>query len=285
MFKLINVLIIMKKYPFEISALEINDLDVCLGTKCLYELVFISKGKGVLYLDQQECTYQEKDFYILSPYYPHTFLPEETTVFTIIRFTEVFFNHQNINSEDWFKRLEIIFCNHSKSPNVLMFSTVDKEQIAALINVLLNENDKKNINTENIIVNIIQVILSIVERNILISISTSFLAQKIPNKILEIINYIHAQIYEPKALTIDNISRKFNVSPNYLNEYFKKHSGSSIKNYILKYKVKLIKYKLEYSDASISELAYMFNFSDESHLNKVFNKFEYKNPSFFKKNQ
>ena len=47
----------------------------------------------------------------------------------------------------------------------------------------------------------------------------------------------------------------------------------SIRQYILEYRLNLVKIRLQYSDLTISEIAYELDFSDESHLNNLLKKY------------
>jgi AraC family L-rhamnose operon regulatory protein RhaS len=60
------------------------------------------------------------------------------------------------------------------------------------------------------------------------------------------------------------------MSEGHLSRYFKQQTGDSLKSYITKYKLDIIKTRLKFSDLTISEIAYEMNFTDESHLNKMF---------------
>ncbi|MFF5382411.1 helix-turn-helix domain-containing protein [Pedobacter suwonensis] len=69
---------------------------------------------------------------------------------------------------------------------------------------------------------------------------------------------------------MENISIHFNKSPDYLNRYFKQQTGSTITDYITRYKLEIIKTRLKYSDLTIYKIAKEMNSTDESHLNKTF---------------
>lgn len=87
----------------------------------------------------------------------------------------------------------------------------------------------------------------------------------------------------PENLKVEQIAAHFNISATYIGEYFKKHTGENIQQYITNYKLKLVETRLQYSDLRMNEIAYELNFTDESHLNRIFKKYKGISPSEFRK--
>ncbi|MEO5889419.1 MAG: helix-turn-helix domain-containing protein [Ferruginibacter sp.] len=56
-----------------------------------------------------------------------------------------------------------------------------------------------------------------------------------------------------------------------------------MQQYISNYKLRLIETSLLHSDMRINEIAYELNFTDESHLNRIFKKYKGVSPSEFRK--
>jgi AraC-like DNA-binding protein len=73
------------------------------------------------------------------------------------------------------------------------------------------------------------------------------------------------------------------MSAGYLGRYFKKQTGDTLQKYLTNYKLRLIETRLLHSDMRMNEIAYEFNFTDESHLNRVFKKYKGMNPTTFKR--
>lgn len=109
--------------------------------------------------------------------------------------------------------------------------------------------------------------------------------KKIPEWALELKEIIQDQIDTNLSLSLKEISGELNVHPAYLSREFSKYFDNlSFGEYIRKLRIgKAIQF-LENSDYSISEIAYLTGFSDQSHFTRIFKKSMDQNPSTYKKN-
>ena len=83
-------------------------------------------------------------------------------------------------------------------------------------------------------------------------------------------DYIFAHLHD--RLFVQEIADYLGMNPGYLSELFHKCEGISIKDFILKEKIKLAKNMLTYSGYSYIEIAAYLGFSSQSHLGKQFKK-------------
>lgn len=83
-------------------------------------------------------------------------------------------------------------------------------------------------------------------------------------------DYIFSHLHD--KLCIRDIAKELGMNANYLSECFKQHEGISMKNFILKEKIRLAKNLLIYSQYSYLEIADSLSFSSQSHLGKEFKK-------------
>ena len=74
-------------------------------------------------------------------------------------------------------------------------------------------------------------------------------------------------------MKISAMAQKFNMTNNTFSNYFKKKTGESVHRYIILHKIQLIKHRLEYTDFTVSEIAFQLGFTDESHLTRIFKKY------------
>ncbi|WP_234645414.1 AraC family transcriptional regulator [Dyadobacter sp. CY356] len=84
---------------------------------------------------------------------------------------------------------------------------------------------------------------------------------------------------------MEEICSKLGISVSYLGKYFKKQTGETLQQYIINYKLRLVEMRLLHSDMRINEIVFELNYTDESHLNRLFKKYKGVNPSEFRKVQ
>tara|TARA_R110002033_G_scaffold142351_1_gene180674 strand:- start:1586 stop:2443 length:858 start_codon:yes stop_codon:yes gene_type:complete len=242
-----------------------------------FELIYIVKGKGKHIINKNHYDFSEGDLFLLTPEDTHNFTVFDTTTFCIIDFTESFFSENAKKKSDkadlsrFFKELEYVFHNHHNIHGNIVAEN-DKMMYEVLINQLLNEEDSDRQYKFIIVQNIVFLLLHFVARNIQENIIAHSKLKDPKNKIYEIITYIQQNIYEKNLIKLNALADNFNKSPDHLNRYFKRETGKTIKNYIIDYKIELIKTRLKHSNLSISEIADELNFTDGSHLNKIFKK-------------
>lgn len=95
---------------------------------------------------------------------------------------------------------------------------------------------------------------------------------KNPNKLaLEVSNYIHHHLSEPISTAL--MAKHFYLTRTHFSAKFKKETGMTLTDFILKEKTEEAKRLLRYSDKSISAIATYLGFSSYGHLTKVFKKY------------
>jgi YesN/AraC family two-component response regulator len=107
-------------------------------------------------------------------------------------------------------------------------------------------------------------------------------SKKTPEWAKEIRDLIQDQI--DTNLTLKELSKDLNIHPAYLSREFSKHFDNlSFGDYLRKQRIeKAIEY-LNNSNYSLTKIAYLTGFSDQSHFTRIFKKQTGKSPSVFKK--
>lgn len=82
------------------------------------------------------------------------------------------------------------------------------------------------------------------------------------------IEYIHQNLYD--NLSNSTIAEKIGVHPVYLSSTFKKNTGSSLRHFITKARVKEAKYLLANTDLALKEISESLQFSNQSYFCKLF---------------
>lgn len=125
--------------------------------------------------------------------------------------------------------------------------------------------------------------------NLLLQVFKDYLKQqkgkKSPAWVTELEALIQDHIDTNLTLSLKEISEGLDLNPAYLSREFSKHFDDlSFGEYIRKLRIDKAIQLLETSDSSLSEIAYLTGFSDQSHFTRIFKKFTGKNPSIYRKN-
>ncbi|WP_298736087.1 AraC family transcriptional regulator [uncultured Chitinophaga sp.] len=129
---------------------------------------------------------------------------------------------------------------------------------------------------------LVNTIITVVARNIALKLPKN-IKENTGEAVLEILHYIQENIFDPKMLRAEMLSKQFSISLSYLGRYFKKQTGETLQHYIANYKLRLVEARLLHSDMTINEIAYEFDFTDESHLNRAFKKHKGMSPTAYRK--
>ncbi|WP_291968003.1 AraC family transcriptional regulator [Maribacter sp.] len=245
-----------------------------------FEIVYFEKGSGTIKINEKTVNYSANSIFVFVPDDIYIVNPESATTTIAIKFLKSFFKgdapqNANLPVNDWFRKIEGILNSESHQLREMRFETEsDKIHLLSLIKMVAAENDKKKSYDLFIIQNSLSVILHLIARNI--QFLNADMSTKIveSSKIQQIINFIHANIYNSELLTTKNLAEEFHMADNYISEYFKKHTDVSLKKYILNYKLKLVETRLKYTDLQFSEIAMELGFTDSSHLNKTFQSYK-----------
>jgi len=126
--------------------------------------------------------------------------------------------------------------------------------------------------------------------NLLLDVYNKFLKtsntqkKKIPNWAKELKELIQDQIDTNFTFDLKEISSALNVHPSYLSREFSKYFDNlSFGEYIRKLRIDKAVELIKTSEYSLTEIAYLTGFSDQSHFTRIFKKHTGKNPSAFKK--
>ncbi|MDM1293155.1 helix-turn-helix domain-containing protein [Sphingobacterium sp. N143] len=268
--------------PFEIVQ---QTFDVCpkpCHQHSFFELVYIVSGTGKQYINMHQLNYKPGQLFLIAPQDYHWFDVATTTQSFILRFNNIYIKSKALQTEN-IQRLEFILHNANHQPTCLLKNQTDKALVHPIIEALIRETENKDLYHNEITQQLVNTLIIIVARNI-----AKYMPQKISEtteeKIVSILSYIQANIYEPEKLRAEAICQQFGVSENYLGRYFKKHSGETLQSYISTYKLALIEYRLKHSDKRINEIVAELGFTDESHLNKFFKQKRGLSPKAFREN-
>lgn len=107
---------------------------------------------------------------------------------------------------------------------------------------------------------------------------------KIPVWVKELRALIQDQIDTNLSLTLKDLSKDLDVNPSYISREFSKYFDNlSYGDYIRKLRIERATELLKSSHYSLTEIAYLTGFSDQSHFTRIFKQQAGKTPSAFKK--
>jgi AraC-like DNA-binding protein len=265
--------------PFELQLLNVDEYEGRAHTNTFFEMVFVLEGKGLQMINNHRLPYSSDKLFLIFPQDVHGFEVSSRTSFFFLRFNDSYLKTQ---SREWIQRLEFIFNNHNHLPGCILKNVPDKALVRALVEALVRENINQQPQQPEVIKQLINTLITIAARNILLS-TVSTTDKSRSGYSVQLLSYIHQHIYEPDKLKSEIIAQQFNVSPTYISEFFKGHTGQSLQDYIMAYKIKLIETRLRFTDMQINEIVYELGFSDASHLNRLFKKYKGISPSDYRK--
>ncbi len=123
--------------------------------------------------------------------------------------------------------------------------------------------------------------------NLFIDVFNKFIKQKsaqkkIPGWVKELKEIIQDQI--DTNLNLTDISKSLDIHPSYLSREFSKHFDNlSFGEYIRKLRIEKATELIKVSSYSLTEIAYLTGFSDQSHFTRIFKQHTGKSPSSYKK--
>jgi AraC-like DNA-binding protein len=245
-----------------------------------FELVYILTGTGQQTINNSVLAYEQGYVFLLTPQDTHCLNIKTKTTFFSLRFNNICLKSKGI-MKDNVQRLESILQNTNQRPRAIMEEATDRPLVRNIIDTLILEQQNDDVCWVKLKLHLINTLLVIIGRNIKKTQPDTTINKE--ERLQDILQYIQENIYSPKQLQADNISKVFGISLTYLSRYFKKHTGKTMLDYISAYKTKLIENRLLHSAMRISEIADEFSFSDESHLNKFFKKQLGMNPTEYRR--
>lgn len=267
--------------PFEILFKTLDEDPQMEHQHSFFELVYILSGKGKQCINEHQFEYHENHLFLLTPSDCHKFDIETTTSFFFLRFTDIYLQKNGL-APQYVEQLEYILQNASHEPGCVLKNQSDKTLVRPIVEAIIREQVNQDVNNQELITQLVNTLIVVVARNI-----AKYLPQRVneysDEKILNILQYIQSNIYEPDKIRAKTISDYFGISETYLGRYFKKHTDETLQQYIINYRIRLIENRLKNSDLRVNEIADSFGFTDESHLNKFFRKSKGISPLAFRK--
>lgn len=108
--------------------------------------------------------------------------------------------------------------------------------------------------------------------------------KKAPEWTMELKEMIQDQLDTNMTLSLQQVSHTLEINPAYLSREFSKYFGNlSFGEYIRKMRIEKAMHLMETSEYSLTEIAYLTGFSDQSHFTRIFKKQTGQLPASYKK--
>ena len=273
--------------PFELLQADMSAWSPRPQVYFFFEIIQIQEGSGFRIVNQNRFPYQKGSVFLFTPRDCRGFEEVTPTRFVSVRFSEMFVGHCHTQQEkerigEWLRQLEYLFFYHNRQGQLLIRQVNDCKMITSLIGNMVEEFEQKHPYYQENLQHYITLLLNIVARNVSADINITG-SEDSTSLVNQMILHIRQHIYEPDLLKQEFLSSKFNLSLNYIGEYFKKQTGESLQQFIINYKLNLVQLRVSYSDLTIGEIADELGFTDESHLSRLFKKYYGVTPSAYRK--
>lgn len=263
--------------PFEIQEISLAEWRQRPVKNNFFELVLIKEGVGTQCINYNEYAYQAGSIFLLPPLNCHSFEIHEPSRFVFLKFTSDFFRwntKEAASQSEWFKEAAYILSNYNQLPGDIIQNELDRQHIHTLVELILKENGSHGIGSTAVIKSFMTSILEILLRNIKQgAIYELKAANRQDDRITKLLTYINEHLSEPQLLKVDQLAKTFLLSPTYLSEFFRKNVNMSLREYIIKAKLRLVEIRLLNSNFTVTEIADELNFTDVSHLSKTFKRY------------
>lgn len=175
--------------------------------------------------------------------------------------------------------LALCFNNRSVgNNNVIWLSGNVYAEFIKLANGLIRAEKKDNFGDDILIKAYIEQLLVLVNREFMAS--NQITSNIMPKLIKDIMNYIDQNIQND--ITLENISQKFYLNGTHISRQFKKHTGLTIRAYIVDRKVARAKELLSAGE-SVTNAAFQSGFNDYSNFIRTFHRLEGVSPGHYAK--
>lgn len=264
--------------PLEVVTFDSDHIHCPAKNNSYFELVFVASGSGCRTVNGHRLSFNKNYFFLHLPHESNSIQLNERSVLHFIKFQRVLFDQSqgvisNFSQRDWFKRMEfILFSNWEKEENLIV-DPGDLILAKGLVELLVKEASAQKPCFDQNLKAYLFILLNITARNILKMSSKGDTVPTGSKPEKDIVTYINYHIFEPNKISVANLSKTFAISPSYFSEYFKSRYGVSLKKYITEYKLRLVESRLKYTNLTLSEIASELQFTDTSHLNRIFKKY------------
>ncbi len=231
-------------------------------------ILFFSKDQGIV---SPEIEIYPNHYLVtaMSPDIPH----EEKEGDTFTRYIAI------LIEKDYYEKIHIDYCG--KQPEKYIWKQfITDHEIMTYIKKFMTEYDNKKSGYDNILKALGEIITHLFIRNLLkIDVKVDYITDKF--EIENVIEYLHQHYWE--KITIATLAQITKMSDAHFIRVFKKETGLSPMEFLIKVRIEKAKKFLRNSTENITEIALECGFSSTAHFSSSFTKLMGVNPSTYRK--
>lgn len=231
-----------------------------------YQLIYISRGRGVCYFTPKESIEVESGcVLVIPPYTWHSYFPDKKTGW----------------QEYWIGLTGDIvsncFCNEFIDPAQRIFKVGYSEEIIEYYNRAQEIAFQEKPCYQQVLAGIAHMILSLTLYH---DTNRSFM----DDRNIQLVERARAMLRENylKGITLQQVAGHINMSYSWFRKMFKEYTGVSPAQYVTKLKLQTARTLLLNSDMNIKQIAYHLNYEDALYFSTLFKKYTGYSPSIYR---
>ena len=244
-----------------------------------YEVYLFLKGNVNCYVEQQ-CFHMERgDLLVIRPgqYHRPAMLDPSNYERITLNFQESVLQHFSTDNTD----LSVFFREFSKDK--VCFIHLSEEQLQLYLSLITKIEqllDSEEFGNDILIQSCLTRIFVLINRAF--RTTGQHTSNIMPKLIRDLLRYIDANLSEP--ITLKTLEHEFYLNGTYISRQFKKHTGLTLRNYLLDRRISYARTLLD-SDLSITEVCHRSGFSDYANFIRSFTKTVGVSPGKYAKQQ
>lgn len=268
--------------PFKIQTIksfteEQDDINEIPHSHDYYEMIWLIKGSGTLYVDMREYAIENNTVFYLKPNQAHQFIAQAEMEGFVFSFTDSFFKMEEYDF-DW--ECQAKLCKlYAERRTISIAHEIEEDMKEITLKIVKEFQNQYSYSTE-LLKRYFKIFLIYLAR------TTEEKQQSTEySRDTELVKGFMALLdknFKEKKLVAEYAAQLL-VTPNYLNRIIKNLTGFSAGHHIRQRIVLEAKRMSRYSAAGMKEIAYNLGFLDTAHFSRFFKAFAGMNFSEFKK--
>jgi AraC family transcriptional activator of pobA len=229
-----------------------------------FQIIWITKGEGNLYIDLQKCDFKNNQLFFVKPSQVYSFNAAQALEGYVIAFTQSFLSVENEEADLTYH--STLFKMFSNANGITMGKQLLPE-INDFAKKMMNEYHNHNLFKDEMLRRYLKIVFIYLSRQLAGVLQTTRQTRNI-----ELVQKFML-LLDKHFLTEKMVSGYANllmVTPNYLNEIIKKTTGCSAGYHIRQRIVLEAKRQATYTDTCMKQIGYHLGFNDMAHFSKFF---------------